>query len=219
MQRVVEPEILDELPEDDPAALHNRRDLTILNRLMGNYRWFARAIADFELISKADELLEFGAGQGELGLHLKRKFSGRRLPPYTALDFCSPPTGWPSSWRWIQQDLLEYPNTPKPLGVMGNLILHQFSDQALATLGKRLDEDAQWLLFCEPARRKMHLHQLRLGAVLNFGEVTWHDAPVSIRAGFINFELPKLLQLDSSRWEWRCSTTFLGAYRMIAWRK
>lgn len=218
MQRIVEPEILDALPEQDPAAIHNRRDMRIINALMGNFTWFARTLVESRFLDPGAPPLELGAGRGDLALFLKKKL-GAALPGYTALDLASQPEAWPVDWTWLKQDLLDYQASAQSCGILGNLILHQFEDDALARLGERFDRDARWLLFCEPARRQLHIHQLRLGAVLNFGEVTRHDGPVSIRAGFLDYELPKLLRLDTTRWEWRCSTTFLGAYRMIAWRK
>jgi hypothetical protein len=39
---------------------------------------------------------------------------------------------------------------------------------------------------------------------------------VSIRAGFCDEELPALLGLDPTKWQWHCETTFSGAYRMLA---
>ena len=68
MKRVVEPEILDGLAADDPAAVASRRDLRLINRIMGNTRWLRRA---FMLkVRPQDLVVELGAGDGSLGLSL-----------------------------------------------------------------------------------------------------------------------------------------------------
>jgi hypothetical protein len=42
---------------------------------------------------------------------------------------------------------------------------------------------------------------------------------VSIAAGFRGEELPAALGLTTAEWNVRCTTTLLGAYRMIAVRR
>lgn len=60
MKRVVEPELLDELSSDDPAAIRSRRDLRMINWFMGNEGWIQRQIEEGE------SMVELGAGTGEL---------------------------------------------------------------------------------------------------------------------------------------------------------
>ncbi|MEO1844804.1 MAG: hypothetical protein ABGZ37_11065, partial [Akkermansiaceae bacterium] len=58
--RVVQPELLDELPFDDPDALRSRRDLRFINGVMGNFRWMRRRLA-----GRAEgRVIELGAGDG-----------------------------------------------------------------------------------------------------------------------------------------------------------
>jgi hypothetical protein len=42
VERVVKPEILDDLPMDDPSARASRADLRRINFLMGNERWILK---------------------------------------------------------------------------------------------------------------------------------------------------------------------------------
>src|SRR5690606_11470579 len=44
MKRLVQPEILDSLPHHHPAVAANRRDLFLINRIMGNFRWIGSAL-------------------------------------------------------------------------------------------------------------------------------------------------------------------------------
>ena len=71
MIRIVEREILDTLAENDPDALHNRRDITKFNALMGNFRWFRQNLKN--RTSCHDRILEIGSGGGELGAYLEKK--------------------------------------------------------------------------------------------------------------------------------------------------
>ena len=58
-----------------------------------------------------------------------------------------------------------------------------------------------------------------LGPVFGANAVTRHDAHISIAAGFHGDELPRALGLDPQVWTWRCTSTLLGAYRMVAIRR
>ncbi|MEM6280014.1 MAG: hypothetical protein AAF733_11080, partial [Verrucomicrobiota bacterium] len=62
-KRLVIPEILDSLSHEDPAAQRSRRDLRLVNVLMGNYRWILERMRS----SGVQEWIEVGAGSGKLG--------------------------------------------------------------------------------------------------------------------------------------------------------
>lgn len=212
MQREIQPEILDSLPPDHPDALHNRRDLRLTNRLMGNYRWFARTLPQ---LLDGGRVLELGAGTGELGITL-----GASGIAIDGLDLWPRPLSWPPERLWHRSDLLEFNGYPDYGAVIGNLIFHQFHPEQLARLGRKLGGSATLILASEPARRR--LSQVFFGAVgplLGVNHVSLHDARVSIAAGFRDEELPQLLQLSPVEWEWRCHSTTFGAYRMVAVRR
>lgn len=215
--REVRPEILDSLPEDHPDALGNRRDLRTINALMGNVRWFRRVLPG--RLREGEAGLELGPGDGILGARLRR--SGR-LPAAVrvdGLDFWKRPKIWPSSWQWHREDLLDFTGYDRYRFFLGNLIFHQFEDAQLAELGARLRRGARLIAACEPCRRTLHLRQFQLLKPLGMNRVSRHDGQVSIRAGFRDDELPRLLGLSPDTWEIRCSTTLLGAYRMLAVRR
>ncbi len=211
--RIVQPELLDALPHDHPEARHNRRDLRLTNVFMGNHRWLARTLRAHGRPS--DPILELGAGTGELALRLQRQ--GWQVD---GLDVCPAPDAWPAGARWHRTDLRSFAGHDDYDTVYGNLIFHQFTADELRALGARLQARTRLLLACEPARRRQSQWLYRLLSPL-FGanHVTRHDAHVSIAAGFLGDELPRLLGLDAGSWAWRCATTGRGAYRMIAWRR
>lgn len=214
MFRSIQPEILDSLPHDHPAALRNRRDLRLINFLMGAERWFVSTLR--RVAAPRDSFLEIGAGTGELGRSLARAIAPVR---YTGLDLWPRPHNWPDHWRWMQTDLLDFQNYAAESVVIGNLILHQFSTEELAGIGRMMQQHARVIAFSEPARRSLHLWQVKLLAPLGLSPVARHDALVSIRAGFLGEELPMALGLDRRNWKWTVATGFRGYYRMVAVRR
>jgi len=217
MIRAIKPEILDQLPENHPDALHNRRDLLIFNHLMGNFRWFYRELK--KRLDKNDHLLEIGSGLGDLGRWLFPRILNEHDIEYDGLDQFSRPSKWPKSWNWHQTDLRVFDEYDHYDIILANLVLHQFEDQELFRLGQKIDRSTKLILISEPARRNLHLFQLKFARLLGTNYVTNHDARVSIEAGFINDELPNLLGLDLKQWKYNCEVGFLGQYRMIAIRK
>jgi len=213
MQRTLQPELLDSLAPDDPAARHNRRDLRVINRLMGRTPWFSRELA--RRVRPGEAVLELGAGTGELGSAL----AARGLP-CDGLDLWPRPASWPAQCGWHQTDLRAFGNFGRYPVVIGNLILHQFGPAELAALGRQLAGGPRLLLFSEPARRRHAQLLCRIFLpLLGANYVSRHDAHVSIGSGFLGDDLPRALGLDPAAWLWTSQETTLGAYRLIAWRR
>ncbi|MDB4438396.1 class I SAM-dependent methyltransferase [bacterium] len=201
VKRTVVPEILDSLPGGDPDALRSRRDLRLINFLMGNERW----------IMKQDHrggVIELGAGEGQL----TRKLAERG--EVVGLDFQDRPDDLNVCWE--AGDLFE--KLPGVVGetVVANLILHHFEDDQLARLGK-LIRDRRFLIAVEPWRSRISLAEgYSLWPFIN--HVTKHDMMVSIRAGFRKGELREMLDLGAG-WEWKEEVSLLGGLRVLAWQK
>src|SRR6201999_2448689 len=68
LARRVDPEWLDELPADDPRAVRSRRDLRLVNRIMGHAAIVRRAFRQY-LNAQTPTIAELGAGDGTLLLH------------------------------------------------------------------------------------------------------------------------------------------------------
>ncbi len=213
MQRQLQPELLDSLPADHPDALHNRRDLRLVNLVMGNHRWFDRTLP--RTVRSEERVLEIGAGTGELGLRLAAH--GHAVD---GLDLWPRPANWPADCEWHRESLLTFVGYGRYQAVIGNLIFHQFSAPDLASLGGLLREGVRVIIACEPLRRKFSQTLYGVAApLLGANHVSRHDGHVSIAAGFRDDELPQMLGLDSTSWAWQCTATVLGAYRMIAVRR
>jgi hypothetical protein len=211
--RRLEPELLDTLPPDSPAARRSRRDLLRVNHVMGNVAWFRRMLPP--LHRPGERLLELGAGDGALGLTLRA--DGLRVD---GLDRLPAPALWPASAAWHQTDLQHFNGWSDYPVILANLFLHHLGEADLAELGRHLDHHARLLLCNEPLRHTRSRLLWALGAPLGgASRVTRHDGRISITAGFRGDELPLALGLPAARWAWRVEETWLGAHRLVAWRR
>jgi 2-polyprenyl-3-methyl-5-hydroxy-6-metoxy-1,4-benzoquinol methylase len=209
--RIVEPEILDHLPHDDPAAERSRRDLRRINFLMGNERWILQTLGHFS-DAAASRICEIGAGEGVLAAKIRRRFVDSRV---TACDLAPRPAGLDPAIDWRSGDIFR--QAPPAGGVLvANLFLHHFEGDDLRRLGQ-ICEGFDVLILNEPNRtRSAALLGTLLHPVVN--HVTRHDMQASIRAGFQRGEMAELLGLDKLHWEIRETSPGLGARRVVAWR-
>ncbi len=208
-ERVITPEILDGLDASDPAARRSRKDLRVINAMMGNFRWVGKALRRRDL---GKGIVEIGAGEGWLSKRLARQFPGI---PVTGLDLAPPPRDL-GEVRWKQGDLFSLlPEMPGD-ALAGVMILHHFQPAQLVELG-RISGNFRMLCFCEPWRSSLSL-ALGRGMLPFVGAVTRHDMIVSIEAGFRRGELAAALALDPAIWQIRESVDWRGGLRLLAWR-
>jgi len=209
MPRTVRPEILDSLPAHDPAAQRGRRDLRMVNALMGNFSWIKAALLRRQ--PSPLHIIEIGAGEGRLCQTLARTFPSAKI---SALDLAPRPAGLADAIEWQQGDLFQQlPSIPGNV-LVGVMIAHHFSPAQLCALG-RLAANFDLVCFCEPWRSPWSraLGRLLLPAV---GAVTRHDMLASIDAGFVPGELSRLLEHSGSSEEY---VDFRGSLRWIGHRK
>lgn len=206
--------MLDLRPPTHPAALESRRELRLVNDLMGNFRWFLRELPS--RLRARERVLELGSGTGELGLLLSRRL---RRHFYAGIDFWPRPALWPRQWAWWSTDALDFTGYGSFPVVLSNLTLHQFHEDELAALGAVLNQHARLIVACEPARRTRHLWQVALLGWLGVKRFARCEARDSIRAGFVGDELPKILGLSPREWNITVKTGFRGYYRMVAVRR
>ena len=203
MERRLEPEWLDTLPPQDPAALRSRADLRRVNAIMGNAAIVARALVT-HLPQRPTTVVELGAGDGAWCATVARRlpldWSGIRAILLDRQDTIAARTladltqrGWQP--EVVTADALDWLDQ-QPEGtlsvVVANLFLHHFDDVALAQLFRRIARAARWLVACEPRRSGVALAGSRLLGLIGCNAVTRHDAMVSVRAGFVDGELSAL---------------------------
>jgi hypothetical protein len=212
MNRSLKEELLDHLDPGDPGAVRSRRDLRLIDLFLGNSRWILSSLRDTKGL--ASGVIELGAGEG----HLCRRMLG--LHPgitVTGLDRAPKPESLPAGMRWVQGDFMETLATVTGSVCCGALILHHFPEGDLRRLGAAMQR-FDHLLFTEPYRSKLPLAMAGLVAPFA-GEVTRHDMPASIRAGFREGELPLLLGLNPNEWSIREIVTLRGSLRLAAHRR
>lgn len=212
--RVVEPELLETLPDDHPDAIRGREDLLLVNGIMGNHRWIERTLQRY--YQPGWRITEIGAGDGALSCRLWQKGLCESKDLH-AFDLAARPVSWPADARWTQGDLFEQP-LPDTEVLIANLFLHHFKDPQLTVLGSRLSNKTRLILAAEPARYRMHTILGRLFcSIAELHPITRYDMQVSIRGGFRSRELVTALGLGP---EWECQThdTLLGGNRFLAYR-
>ena len=209
MCRVVEPELLDDLPPADPRAVHSRRDLHRINWWMRNHMLLARALRE-HAPEAPRAVTELGAGDGRFLLRLAGEMATAWPEVRATLLDREPVVARETltalqqlGWRpeVVQADVFDWaPATPPEPVVIANLFLHHFDREPLARLLQRVARQARLFVAVEPHR--FHRPAL-LGPMLRLigcNAVTRHDAVVSVRAGFTGRELSALWPHPSD-WE------------------
>jgi len=222
MPRVVAPEALDSLPEDDAAAIGSRRDLRRIHRAMGTCGVLVRALRRMAPPRPGGaplRLLELGAGDGSLMLRVAAAL-GPRLPAVelTLLDrqrLVGPATvasyaalGWratPCAMDVFDWAAAEGSDAPAPAGpawdlIVCSLFLHHFEGAALGALLAAVEKRAAAFFACEPRRAALALAGSHLVGALGTNAVTRADAVLSVHAGFRGRELSALWPGGTAAW-------------------
>lgn len=209
-KRRLVPELLDSLPAADPRALASRRDLVRINALMLQSRITSRLMRRY-CESKPARILELGAGDGRSALAVARRLAPHwRGVSLVLLDFKdSVPAGRREQiealgWRLelVTADVfdwLEHSAGERFGAVTANLFLHHFEDAPLARLLAGVARLAPVFVATEPRRGTLPLAASRLLWAIGANDVTRHDAPASVRAGFDGSELAALWP-ERERW-------------------
>lgn len=197
MERVIEPEWLDELPASEPSAIGARGDLRRINGFMNNAGIIARAL---QRVSKPRRVLDLGCGDSAMALRVAQNLDWRgvefllldrnvSIPPgvrdkFAALGFSATP---------VRRDVL---NGLADVGrvdvTFTNLFLHHFTDSELRRLLADVSALCEVFVACEPRRSTFALFGSRCVGLLGCNAVTRHDAVASVRAGFRDDELSQL---------------------------
>jgi hypothetical protein len=204
MDRVLEPEWLDDLPDSDPAAIHSRRDLRRLNAFMGNAGIIARALAD---APPPKRVIDVGAGDGFVSVAVAQKLGWRGVEFVLVDRNATVPNETRNALKKLGCvvtpqgcDVLDGLASIGPAEVaFANLFLHHFTAPQLAGLLRALAARCRVFVACEPRRSRFALLGSRCVGLLGCNAVTRHDAVVSVRAGFSGQELSALWP-DRSGW-------------------
>lgn len=202
LPRRVLPELLDELAADDPRAVRSRRDLKLVNRIMGAKSALLWAIDSAPQFGPR-RIVELGAGDGTMALRIAR--SRARQWPGTSLTLLDrqPVVGGATlaaigKLGWIADvaaaDVFDWLAQPAAadLIVVANLFVHHFDGERLARLLAGIAERARLFVCYEPRRSRVALAGSHLLGLIGCNDVTRHDAVLSVHAGFSGDELSRL---------------------------
>ena len=200
LPRRVQPEVLDALGADDPAAQRSRRDLRRLHHAIGTLPILVNAL-DRSLDHPPHRILELGAGDGSMLLRLA-KCRAARWPgvAVTLLDrqgVVETQTlqglralGWtPNVVTADVFDWLDQPTSETWDVVVANLFVHHFKPPELSRLLSAVAARTRVFFCCEPRRAALALLGSHLVGALGVGPVTREDAVLSVHAGFRGQEL------------------------------
>lgn len=218
MKRLVTPELLDELPADDPRAIRSRADLRRLNRLMRHVPMLGGALKT-NLPRPPAHLVEIGAGDGSLllavarqlcptwpGVHVSLVDRQKTVSVETLASFQK--LGW--TVEAIVADAFDWLNGERPYDVIfTNLFLHHFADEKLSELLCLIAARTGFFIAFETRRTWPSFVVSRLLGLIDCNAVTRNDAVLSMKAGFRDQELSALWPKDGDwRLEERCAVVF-----------
>ncbi|HTR43186.1 MAG TPA: class I SAM-dependent methyltransferase [Pseudomonadales bacterium] len=210
-ERVVEPELLDELPPQDHRAKRSRLDLRRLNTWMNHPRAMARALKENLNGTASPRIVEIGAGDGHFLLRVTGRM--RDWPEGTAtlvdrLNAFDPnisesfkELGWRASMEISTvSEWLEKASSDSADAIISNLFLHQFKTGELTEMLRMAASRTRLFVALEPRRTWFpHLCGNLLWAI-GCNSVTRHDAGISIRAGFSGQEISAFWP-DKQQWK------------------
>jgi len=208
--RVVSGELLDALDEADPRAVHARKDLIRINRIMGAARILATELAKVE--APPHRIVELGAGDGNLMLQVARRLAPRWKGVQVVLldrqNLVSPATkqgfaqlGW--EVQTLQRDVEDWIADAEGERfdiALANLFIHHFDTRDVRRLLRALSERTGVFVASEPRRTRTALLASRLVGLIGANDVTRTDAVLSVRAGFRDQELSALWPRNDQGW-------------------
>ncbi len=210
-ERVVEAELLDELPPQDHRARRSRLDLRRLNTWMNHPRAMAHALSENLDRTASPHIVEIGAGDGHFLLRVARRmryWPDGNVTLVDRLDAFDPDikdrfkeSGWRARTEiatvseWLEK-------APPGLAdaIVSNLFLHQFKTDELTEMLCLSARCARVFVALEPRRTWLPRLCGHMLLAIGCNSVTRHDAGVSIRAGFSGKEISALWP-NEGKWE------------------
>jgi hypothetical protein len=218
IDRRVDPEWLDHLAADDPRAVRSRRDLRLMNRIMGHAS-IIRRVLEQRAVGRPLRIAELGAGDGTLLERVLPKLSRYSTAELVFVDRqpvvsadtisryaasrCSVSVAAADVFEWLSRQTRSFD------AIVANLFLHHFEVPQLRALFALAARSTSSFIACEPRRARIPLAGSRVLGLIGCNDVTRHDAHVSVRAGFSGAELSALWPADGS---WRLEERRAGLF-------
>lgn len=219
--RKVSAEMLDHLNENDPRAMHSRRDLQRVHRVMGTRSIVCDALNQLvpQLAPGRLRILELGAGDGTLMLSVARALGPTwpaveltLLDRQALVDKKTVDAYGQLNWKvnietadvtdWIQESFpAKHENKERWDLIVVNLFLHHFEGTTLINLLHAIAGSGNRVFACEPRRSYLALTASHLIGVLGANAVTREDAVLSVHAGFRDAEISNLWRQTGLEWK------------------
>lgn len=219
MERVVEPEWLDDLSPADKEARQSRRDLRRLNQIMRHRPILLEHVRNLVAGRSEVQMVELGAGDGtliqEILMRLAEPLPKVRLTLVDRQPVVSDSTQSGLSKMGVevklcQEDVFAWlRNAPRTDLIMANLFLHHFKNPELQELFSLAAQNTSGFICCEPRRSWMAYLAAAGVFLVGCNRITRHDATISVRAGFKGDELTGLWGRNS---EWETSEREAGLF-------
>jgi len=212
LPRLVLPEILDQLPANDPGAVQIRRDLKFINSFLPNARFVARSLASHYANEMPKVLLDIGGGDGTFMLRVAQRLAPRwqnvkviLLDQQDLVDSNTRDSFAALNWKIeaVAADVFDFLAQTKASslsGITANLFLHHFQQEQLVHLLGHVARLTSLFVACEPRRAKLSLRLSQLAWVIGCNDLSCYDAAASALAGFRSNELSALWP---SKQEWQ----------------
>jgi hypothetical protein len=228
-ERVVEPELLDELPPQDRRAMRSRLDLRRLNAWMNHSQLMARTLSENLNGSSLPRIAEIGAGDGHFFLTVAKVLRTQwpqagitfvdRLNAFdmTAIEQLNQ-SGWhahteiATASEWLQKSAGAFD------AIIANLFLHQFKTDELTAMLQSAARSTKIFVALEPRRAWLPRICGRFLWAIGCSPVTRNDANISIRAGFSGHELSDLWPKQKN-WQLTERPVGLFSHLFVARRK
>lgn len=199
MLRIVEPELADHIPGDDPRARRFRRDLSRLNAFAMTDRAMARALLKHCGDVVPRELVDLGAGDGTFMLRAAERLTPKWRDVTVKLvdqqDIVSAQVRDRfAALHWnvqtIAADVFEFLQETSNVDIItANGFLHHFTAEDLARLLGLAARKTKLFVATEPRRTHFAREASRFVWLLGGGDVIRRDVVSSIRAGFVGTEI------------------------------
>lgn len=209
MTRILQPELLDSLPAENPEATRSRSDLRRVNWWMGHRRILLQALQASPQ-SNVRRIVELGAGDGTLALQLATNLSPRwpkvELTLVDQQRLVTAETlakfrhlGWEATCA--QADVFDWlASESQPADIIfANLFLHHFDEAGLRQLLSTAAARCSCFIALEPRRHAVARLGCELLWLIGCNRVTRHDARLSVQAGFHGRDLSQLWP-DANGW-------------------
>ena len=212
MERIIQPEVLDGLPADHPAAVASRKDLRIINRLMNHASCLDRSTRWIRDKAKKSpvRIVELGSGDGSLACKMLLRWGkvadGSRII-FVDQSSCLETNhveplgrlGWEVDnqvmdvFEWFERDASEIDLC------FASLFIHHFTFEEITRLFDQLKTRTKAFVCLEPRRDWKGLLAAKALWCIRCHPVTLNDACISVRAGFLNQELSQIWMQNTER--------------------